>query len=187
MPLVPVTGTGWTVVLWVWGGLSFDGRESLQRDAFVDVFVLFLEAALQSFAALVHHGTQRADTCDEAQWVIYKCPQFPSSPCLSKNLMGCECRNRKRGWLTATRLVHYHLTFKHKRVYSLCVKRKRENLLWLILVVIGWQTKQISWVFKTCHLGNEPFFSPLYSHADNKFRNIKITEQTEPNNSVTRS
>lgn len=127
----------------------------------------------------ITHGTQRADTCDEAQWVIYKfMPLILCTPMFV--LMGCECRNRKWRWLTATRLVHYRLTFKHKRVYFLYVNRKRENLLWLILLVIGWQMKLISWVFKTCHLGNEQFFS-LYSPADNKFRNIEITEQTQPN------
>lgn len=139
--------------------------DSAQRRVCWRVF-LFPEAALQSFAALLHmvpseptHATRPNES------FIISCPQFhsPFHSCLSKNLMGCECRNRKWRWLTATRLVHYHLAFKHKRVYSLYVKRKRENLLWPILLAIGWQTKQISWVFKTCHLGNEHFFPSLLS------------------------
>lgn len=75
-------------------GLRSDGRESLQKDTFVDVFVLFPEAALQTFTALLHtfqsqltHVTRPNES--------NSCPQFPSPPYLPKKLMGCEYRNRK--------------------------------------------------------------------------------------------
>lgn len=115
-----VMGTRWAVFLWGFNGgvLSFwclpqelaapwrsgseeafqsDGSESLQRDGLVDVFVLFPEAAPQTFTALLHtFQRELTHAMRPNESFRNSCPRFPSPPYLPKKLMGCECRNRKQ-------------------------------------------------------------------------------------------
>lgn len=114
-----VMGTRWGLFPWVFNGgvLSWclpqelaaprrsgseeafqsDGSESLQRDVLVDVFVLFPEAAPQTFTALLHtFQRELTHAMRPNESFRNSCPRFPSPPYLPKKLMGCECRNRKQ-------------------------------------------------------------------------------------------